>query len=148
MGLDMYLSKKTFVKNWDHTVEKHTITIDGPESKNIRPERITYIIEEVGYWRKANAIHNWFVQHCQKGRDECQETYVSRTELAELRDTCKRVLENPLLAETELPPTRGFFFGSTKVDEYYMDDLRDTVKLLDALLSEPPHGDFYYRSSW
>ena len=23
------------------------------------------IFEEVGYWRKANAIHNWFVKNCQ-----------------------------------------------------------------------------------
>ena len=62
MGLDMYLSKKTYVKNWDFQPdnEKHTIAVvlDGKYRPDIKPERITNITEEVMYWRKANAIHN------------------------------------------------------------------------------------------
>ena len=27
--------------------------------------------EEVGYWRKANAIHGWFVRNVQNGKDDC-----------------------------------------------------------------------------
>ena len=26
---------------------------------------------EVGYWRKANQIHNWFVENIQNGIDDC-----------------------------------------------------------------------------
>ena len=29
------------------------------------------IIEQVGYWRKANQIHNWFVENVQDGEDDC-----------------------------------------------------------------------------
>ena len=36
------------------------------------------ILEDVGYWRKANAIHNYFVQRCQNGVDECQMSLVKK----------------------------------------------------------------------
>lgn len=28
------------------------------------------IFEDIGYWRKANQVHNFFVQECQEGIDE------------------------------------------------------------------------------
>ena len=64
MGLDMYLSKKTYVKRWDHNrpEEQHEVTVrlGGVARKDIDPKKISYIEEEVGYWRKANQIHKWF----------------------------------------------------------------------------------------
>ena len=119
MGLDMYLSKRTYVKNWDHMAshERHTITVAGPSAASIKPERITSIEEEVGYWRKANAIHQWFVTHCQGGTDDCRDWYVSRTDLTALLETCTRVLADPTTAAELLPPQSGFFFGSTDIDE-------------------------------
>ena len=151
MGLDMYLSKRTYVKNWDHMgpEHRHTITVAGPSAASIRPARITSIEEEVGYWRKANAIHQWFVTHCQGGTDDCRDAYVSRTDLTALLETCKRVLMEPEKAAELLPPQSGFFFGSTDIDEYYWQNVRDTVALLESLLAEDTrHADFYYRSSW
>ena len=49
MGLDMYLSKKTYVKNWDYMKEgdRHTITVVGPHTHSINPSRISHIIEDV-----------------------------------------------------------------------------------------------------
>ena len=34
MGLDMYLHKRTYVKNWDHMgpEDRHTITVAGPSA--------------------------------------------------------------------------------------------------------------------
>ena len=52
MGLDMYLSKKTYVKQWEHKGEdnfKVEVTKKGEPVENIKPERISYITEEVGY---------------------------------------------------------------------------------------------------
>ena len=31
------------------------------------------IMEMVGYWRKQNAIHNWFVENVQDGIDDCDQ---------------------------------------------------------------------------
>ena len=152
MGLDMYLSKKTYVKNWDHMTpeERCTVTISGRRSGDIKPERISYIVEEVAYWRKANAIHKWFVDNVQDGVDDCKPHYVELENLQELRDLCLKVLNGEAKAEDALPPQDGFFFGDTDIDEYYMEDLRDTVKVLDEILSEENSGycEFEYRSSW
>ena len=95
MGLDMYLTRKHYVQNWDHMKpsERHTVTVDGPRAKSIKPERISYIEEQVGYWRKANQIHKWFVDHCQDGVDDCRDAYVSEDQLKELRDLCRNVLD-------------------------------------------------------
>jgi len=104
MGLDMYLTKKTYVKNWTHMEpeELHTITITGPLSNSIRPERITFIEEDIAYWRKANAIHAWFVNNCADGVDDCQPVYVSRDNLQKLLGVVNQVLNDVKLIDGEL----------------------------------------------
>lgn len=95
MGLDQYLTKKTYVKNWNHTAPKDrheiTVTQGGFPHPHIKPERVEYIIEEIGYWRKANQIHKWFVNNVQEGNDDCGKYYVSHEKLQELLDLCKQV---------------------------------------------------------
>ena len=67
----MYLYKKTYVQNWEHTSpeKKHTISIKkgGKVRKDIKPERICYITEQIAYWRKFNALHGWFIENCGGG---------------------------------------------------------------------------------
>ena len=102
------------------------------------------------YWRKANAIHGWFVENCQGGRDECQETYVDRAKLVQLRDLCQSILDNPdSTGDTDLEPRQGFFFGSYEKDEWYYQDLKNTVEGLTKALSLPENEyDFWYQASW
>src|SRR6266705_4914218 len=99
MGLDMYLYKKLYVKNWDHTrpEERHSITVtkgDGSQypKRILDPSKITYVVSEAGYWRKANQIHNWFVSNVQNGTDDCATYYVSQEQLQKLLDTVRKVL--------------------------------------------------------
>ena len=163
MGLDMYLSKRTYVKNWNYQKdeEKHKVTVklNGKSRKDIKPKRISHIVEEVGYWRKANQIHSWFVENIQDGRDECQESYVSLERLTELRDLCKEVVryKNSEFNNDNLPTSSGFFFGGTEYDEYYYEDCKETIKILDTILKEEEiirdtegiyNGEYYYRASW
>lgn len=162
MGLDMYLSKKTYVKNWDHMApeERHTVTVVGPRAAHIRPERITEIVEQVMYWRKANAIHAWFVRDAQDGLDNCQESEVALEQLVELRDLCQTLLAeydaDPVAATASaqrlLPTQSGFFFGDTSYDEYYWADLRDTARSLTDLFAETTDPDwgvtYTYQASW
>ncbi len=156
MGLDMYLtarksSYKSYAGTEDDGPRKAMLAVceelELPDIGNI--DSIT-VGREVGYWRKANQIHNWFVNHCQDDRDECQETIVYAEQLAALRDLCKRLLVNKSAAEAarELETASGFFFGSTEIDQYYWDDLQNTVTILDRALSIPGEVGFTYRSSW
>ena len=97
MGLDMYLTKKTSVRNWEFTDEKerHAVSVKkgGKLVKHIQAERVSKIVEDVGYWRKANAIHGWFVDNVQDGTDDCGTYSVSRESLKELLGLVNEVLE-------------------------------------------------------
>lgn len=188
MGLDMYLTRK-------RSLGKAKVKINILENeyewyknigKEIEIKNVSYIEEEVGYWRKANAIHKWFVDKVQNGVDDCREYWVSTENLKELLDLCKEIKEkvvmkkgkvsngqkmtedgwvdiledgeyisNPEICEELLPTESGFFFGSTAYDEYYMQDIDYTIKLLEDILKEEETlkkenvwYDYYYQSSW
>lgn len=151
MGLDMYLTKQIYVgAKWEHrkVTGRVSIKVDGVRLP-VTFKKISYIIEEAIYWRKANAIHRWFVDNCQDGTDECQKTYVSRENLAKLLDVCKRVKKNHVLAGELLPTQNGFFFGSTEYDEWYWEDINYTIKAITNLLKkDDEEGTFYYQADW
>jgi hypothetical protein len=161
MGLDMYLNKKTYVQNWEHHTPEERydveITRGGKPVKHIQPKRVKYIVEEAGYWRKANHIHKWFVDNVQDGNDNCGEYYVEVSDLINLLEVCKQVKEDPSKADELLPTTEGFFFGGTDYDEYYMRDIEYTIEILQQVLLEKVvnekgreyyPADFSYTSSW
>ena len=153
MGLDMYLYKKHYVKNWDWMTdqEKHTISLKKGKKKlnHIKPDRVCSVVEEVMYWRKFNALHKWFVDNVQEGVDDCKESFVDESDLKMLLETLTYVLENKDSAETILPTAQGFFFGSDDIDEYYWEEVKSTIIQLKDLLEEDNKGaSFYYRSSW
>ena len=101
----------------------------------------------MGYWRKSNMIHHWFVNNLADGVDECQPMVVSRKNLEDLKDLCITVIANPELAEQLLPTGSGFFFGSTNYDEYYFGDLNDTLGIITRCL-ESKFDYFEYQASW
>jgi hypothetical protein len=151
MGLDMYLMAKRYISPYDPADAELTKLAKeinfGDDTIEVRE-----ISFEAMYWRKANAIHRWFVDNVQNGVDNCAEYYVSTDQLTELRNLCKKVLENPENAMELLPPKAGFFFGSTVIDEFFIDDLTSTVERFDYLLELPEVKDrtvsLYYHSSW
>lgn len=53
MGLDMYLTHKRYVQNWNHDPVKSVVTL-SINGKDIPLHDVTYIYEQVGYWRKSN----------------------------------------------------------------------------------------------
>ena len=154
MGLDMYLFKRISIyamyefEQIDGTIFLTKAGIPIP----IDLRKVSTITEQSAYWRKANQIHKWFVDNVQDGTDDCGEYYVSLDKIRELVKTCKAVIRDHSKAQTLLPTQAGFFFGGTDYEEYYFQDLRDTVKQLEPLLKEKyPEGvtvSFYYHSSW
>lgn len=150
MGLDMYLSKKTYVKNWAHKEDKNrvVVTTNDQTRLDIKPERVTYVEEEVMYWRKVNAVHAWFVENVQDGIDECQESSVTIEQLDELATICEKVIrdKNPEL----LPSKGGFFFGSTEYDEYYYQEIEETAEVLREEIrnNQEEYPEYFYQASW
>ena len=153
MGLDMYLTRKTYVKQWSHQTPEEkfeiTITKGGKPYDGIDLTNVSNIDEEVGYWRKCNHIHRWFVDNVQNGEDDMGEYSVSKKQLEELLSACKEVLNDHNKADGLLPTVSGFFFGNTEYDEWYYDSLERTTIMLDKILGESnPNQDIYYSSSW
>lgn len=190
MGLDMYLEKcdrKAWgFKNLDIKEIKESKPNLYAEIKPYIHNRGQYIcwesiFEEVGYWRKANAIHKWFVDNVQNGVDDCGYYEVSKEQLNELLEICIKVrdnsklvngwvkngeryengqwmpcveegqyIENPEVAEELLPTQGGFFFGGTNYDQWYMEDIVDTIGILTRALETTDFDKeiISYHSSW
>jgi len=150
MGLDMYLEAEQYISDYD---EKDKPLLEAIKKNaplglgEFRPKNVTF---EIAYWRKANAIHNWFVTNVQEGKDKCQKSYVSLDQLTELHDLCNKVLDDISLAPTLLPSQKGFFFGSYEYDEYYERDLQRTVEKLNRILTNPDAKKWWisYQASW
>jgi hypothetical protein len=146
MGLDMYLSAKRYLSSFDP--EEKTVA-EAVRHAARAPSRVKEITLDAAYWRKANQIHGWFVRNVQGGEDECKPYYVSRDQLRELLRLCREIKENPEKAGALLPPTEGFFFGDNKVDDWYWQDIDETIEQIEPLLSDDyRHYDFEYCSSW
>ena len=146
MGLDMYLSAKRYLFNFNEHDKALADKIDaevGASSLGHTNE----IRKEAFYWRKAWAIHHWFVMNAQNGEDDCKEYWVERYKLQELLDTLKKVEENPSLAEDILPLQSDDDEGK----EWELDQIRRTIPALDKLINDESlkeKWDFYYSSSW
>lgn len=181
MGLDMYLSKKTYVKQWSHISPDQQFNISvnrgGKTYPGIKPERVSYVTEELMYWRKANQIHGWFVENTEEL--EADRKYsVSKVDLEVLLETCRKIMEllatapkttkqvvggwkngeeymvdvevydNKVLNDI-LPPTEGFFFGSDTIDNYYKEMILETIKFLEEELPNcDEDAEFEYYASW
>jgi hypothetical protein len=185
MGLDMYLHAKQYLGRYEYNDAAKAEKVKADKvvrAAGFKPSKLieggVYVSVPVGYWRKANQVHAWFVNNVQDGKDDCGDYYVTRENLIELRDAAQRVLDtvvkgepvvnvsewNPEytyetfpdlkldadVANAELPAQGGFFFGSTELDEYYVSDLEDTVKQINGILAEPSfaNAEFAYHSSW
>ena len=190
MGLDMYLTKKHYVKNWSHMDEKdrHQVLVmkgkpldDGENlivpktalvsETEVATEKVKYVEEEVAYWRKANQIHNWFVENIQKGVDDCGSYWVPKEKLEELVDVCKQILataqtnqpipdstgdwsewsklivENPDDLEDLLPTASGFFFGNTDYDGDYLYGIKETIEQIEPYLEKDSEDRYVYGDS-
>lgn len=101
----MYLNKKYYVAKWPNAEPKdsYQITIrKGGKFTSIPTSKINYIVTKEIYWRKANAVHQWFVDNVQDGNDDCGRYYVSREQLQELLDICTKILNASELVDGDV----------------------------------------------
>lgn len=151
MGLDMYLSAKRYI--WKHLDEEQKL--QGELNKVFEDDigntdmRVSEVSVNAMYWRKANAIHKWFVENVQDGEENCREYWVDSAQLEQLLKMCQLALENKDKPDKILPTADGFFFGSTEYEDWYWSDIEETIKGLEKVLKmDQSKWDFYYRYSW
>jgi hypothetical protein len=149
MGLDMYLTGKKYISDYsDEDKELVEFLSKAPIDKRLG--RVSHLSFDALYWRKANAIHMWFVDNVQEGVDDCGEYLVSIDQLKELLKVCQEILKDKSKASILLPTASGFFYGSTDYDEWYSECIEHTVTRLEELVEVGSKSwvDFYYQSSW
>ena len=121
MGLDMYLMKKI------------------PNNEDV----------ELIYWRKANQIFGWFERHCANGEiEDCEPVAVTEYDLFDLLEDIYIVLADHSKAEKLLPTTEGFFFGDTKYNKWYFEDLERTKEKLEEVLCDITEDDELEFYAW
>lgn len=221
MGLDMYLYKGKRIKGLTvqemHNIEQYLDWRDCYvdecsleeycflKEEDINQEHVKLYetsgikLHNVGYWRKANQIHNWFVNNVQNGYDDCEYYEATKLQLEELLEICKMVVLKAIIGEgivfnystfkenekevikrgyivkenkskhsmidvfskgqvilnsdeiaKLLPTTEGFFFGNTNYDMNYLEDVKNTIELLEEVLSTTDFDNeiIIYTSSW
>lgn len=147
MGLDMYLTAKRYIYDFG---DDDKVLRDALESLKVNDMEVKELSYRAGYWRKANAIHKWFVDNVQEGSDNCAEYLVTTEQLERLLELVNEVLRNRDKADDLLPTHNGFFFGSLIYDEGYFDDLIQTKAIIENVLALDNFNryDIYYSSSW
>ena len=181
MGLDQYLKANVYVGAKYRRVKQNVLEVTKTlyneneivhfdDCKEYPTHNIGYIIYDIGYWRKCNWVHKWFVDNVQSGKDDCEEYTVSEQKLDELNKVCEQILnasndyefgkkgaKKTLLKTIDelLPPREGFFFGAVDMQddrnlEYYIQSIVETRGFIELAKNYIKEFDavIYYQSSW
>lgn len=159
MGLDMYIFK---TKRTAHTIKELSDLDRNPKPGDAAiaefeplnqpyaetmPDHYT-IFKQVAYWRKFNALHQWFVTNVQSGIDRCDLHELDQDVLRKCHDTLEEAFykKNAFV----LPPTQGFFWGSTEVDDYYWSNVEEAIQTISNLIDDTDWATerLFYQSSW
>lgn len=91
---------------------------------------------EVAYFRK----HNWLLPYFSY-YDNCSNVDITKDKMEWFVKDAESILNEQgerkeFLAESLIPPTSGFFFGSTDIDEFYYECLEEDVNKFSKILEE------------
>lgn len=104
----------------------------------------------VAYWRKANAIHNWFVENIQNGVDDCGTYEVTKEKLEELLHTCTVVKCHSKLVDGKIKNGQMFngeIWEDIIEDGKYIEDPSVAMELLPTtsgfFFGETDYNEWY-----
>ena len=98
--------------------------------------------EGVGYWRKANQIHNWFVENVQNGVDDCGCYEVTKEQLEELLKTCRIVKASSEMTDGQI--WTGTTYHPDGTTEVHMDPGKVVVDTTIAEKLLPTTSGFFF----
>lgn len=99
------------------------------------------ISEEVAYWRKANAIHKYFVEKVQDGNDDCGSYEVKKEVVEELMQRCKTILEACIMTPGKI--ANGAKLSDGKWEPIIEDGLTIANKAIAEKLLPTQDGFFF-----
>ena len=160
MGLDMYLRKgKKIPKiSWEEykKIDRKICNKEDDYEKLLEKykdyvhecgQHIHWnsLFEEVAYWRKANQIHNYFVENVQSGVDDCGEYLVSKENIIDLIEKCLQVIKSTKLVKGKVHSYTSYNENGER-EEHFEDGyvLEDTF-IADMVL--PTTSGFFFGST-
>lgn len=155
LSISGYSGDKILFRNYEKKINLDLSRDLITDDYIINKEETAYVVQgeyEVAYWRKANQIRLWFVDHIEEFsiNDNGEYYKVTRELLEDLIYDCRYVLDNHDEADSILPTSSGFFFGNTDYDEWYFNTLEDTIKKCNNVLNETDWDNevVVYTESW
>lgn len=102
------------------------------------------LMDQLVSWRKANQIHNWFVENVQDGQDDCGSYEVTKEQLETLLELCMKVKLASKLVKGKVK--NGYTFKDGKEvpmmeDGEYIEDPTVAEELL------PSQSGFFFGST-
>lgn len=142
MGLDMFLDRVIYVGgqyDFNKVTGEINLSLHGKELK-LPAKEIAYIACPAIRWRKAYAIHQWFIENVMEYAEPLVSYPVEIDTLLRLRDELMEALENrecdASVAEYSFPCEEGDY--DEKYGEDYWNDLEDALVQVSKVISE--HG--------
>jgi hypothetical protein len=151
MGLDQYLFAKKYIGCWGHSADedwrRYDAILSALGKSGWRCESSPSLTVEVStlYWRKANQIHQWFVENVQGGEDDCKTYYVTEAQLETLRNTCKMIMASTRLVAGKI--VNGRMMGP---DGIWKDVIEDGQRLENSTVANallPTQAGFFFGST-
>lgn len=145
----MYLTKKTYIgANYEHNKVKGKIMLkkDG-NAIPIQLDRVSYIEERVGYWRKANQIHGWFVSNIQDGVDDCGSYELTKEKANELLSICRNIKQKCSLVDGQV---KNGQVASVETGGKFVDAIEDGNTMTNSEVAEkllPSESGFFFGST-
>ena len=162
MGLDMYLYAEKYISGYDYEMVNgemqrkdnpvHDLLIGVSDMHTLPSAEYggVTISKAVGYWRKANAIHGWFVRELADGVDKCQRIDVRRSDLVTLRDLCVNELHNRNNAKPTEVSDYVLSEDGTEIHTKIMEAIKkEASKVSVAVTDDPlaPINGFFFGST-
>ena len=108
-------------------------------------------------WRKSNQIHGWFVRRFPDLENDKPVT-IDKNDILDLAEDIMECIEEIIsfgdvgeVCKTRLPTVKGFFFGPTDYDYWYVEDLFDSLKKVMKCaykMTKCPDAKFTYVAWW
>ena len=148
MGLDMYLNIHS---QWYDYGDGKLVKKPHPGT-DVDKVKTARVIHEV-YWRKANQIHNWFVENVQDGDDDCGEYDVATSDIESLLATCNRLIDEVCKVDKYLHLDKRYIKKHKKDHEKYghhdydgeISNLEEKIPINFDLLTNYDIPIYYYR---
>ena len=154
MGLDIYLSKKTFIGAMFHASGVNGIISLTKRGKQIpiKLQRVAYVIEDIYHGNKTHWLHNWLNRELPEVLGNAEEREIDGDVMDRLHRVCIEIL-----AHRNIPDLRGICREKLHCDlnpeigkealECFLDEVEELATATDPS-EKTDDAVFYVSASW